>query len=146
MRFQKGQSVVEFALVLPIFLLLVYGVFYMGMIFADYITLNDVARSSAREASIINDDADYAYNYRNIRTKYSDVKLPLDVFTWTVSTTNFKINYDKNNHSVKVVLYAPLNKDGAGIANTFYKLIGSTEQDFSLNVTYTMYSEYSPTK
>ena len=28
---QKGQSIIEFALVLPLFLLLVFGLFYIGM-------------------------------------------------------------------------------------------------------------------
>jgi len=52
-KFQKGQSIVEFALVLPLFFLLLWGFIYLGMFFADYLMLNDVARSCAREASLI---------------------------------------------------------------------------------------------
>ena len=143
MRFQKGQSVVEFALVLPILLLLFYGIFYMGMIFADYMTLSDVARSSAREASM--SDANSADGYWAIRTKYSDVQLPLDVFTWDVKN-NFSITDDSTNKSVQVTITAPLNTEGSSIANIFYKLMGSTRKDFSLKITYTMYSGDKTTK
>ena len=56
MRKQKGQSLVEFALVFPFFLLLVFGVIYSGMLFYDYSTLSNVARSAARERAITKTD------------------------------------------------------------------------------------------
>ncbi len=52
-KFQQGQSIVEFALVLPLFFFLLWGFIYFGMFFSDYLMLNDVARSCAREASLI---------------------------------------------------------------------------------------------
>ncbi len=52
MKKQRGQIIVEFALILPLFLLLVFGIFYSGMLFYDYSTLSNVARSAAREAAI----------------------------------------------------------------------------------------------
>ena len=146
MKFQKGQSVVEFALVLPIFFVLFFGIFYFGMIFADYMTLSNVARSSAREAAMITSSADAANSYQSVRMKYDHVELPLDAFTWNVSTDYFKITYDSADQNVQVNINAPLNTEGASIAHTFYKLIGNTGKDFSLNITYTMYSEYKPTK
>lgn len=51
-RKHKGQVLVEFALVLPFFLLLVFGIIYSGMLFYDYSTLSNVARSVAREKAI----------------------------------------------------------------------------------------------
>lgn len=45
---QKGQTIVEFALVLPIFCLFLFGIFYAGMFMADYATLNHYARNLAR--------------------------------------------------------------------------------------------------
>ena len=63
---QKGHSIIEFALVLPLFLLLVFGLFYIGMFFADYLTLSSIARSSAREAAIISSDDYYKNNYKKI--------------------------------------------------------------------------------
>ena len=67
---QKGQSIIEFALVLPLFLLLVFGLFYIGMFFADYLTLSSIARSSAREAAIIPSKDYYQDNYKKVRDKY----------------------------------------------------------------------------
>ena len=136
MRFQRGQSVVEFALVLPIFFVVFFGIFYMGMIFADYMTLSNVARSSAREASI--SSADSTNDYRAIRTNYKSVELPLDAFILDITTTHFMI--EKIGNNVKVTIDAPLNNEGAGIASVFYKLIKYTGKDISLKITYTMYS------
>lgn len=52
MHKQKGQALIEFTLVLPLFLLLVFGIIYSGMLFYDYSTLSNVARSAARERAI----------------------------------------------------------------------------------------------
>ena len=145
MRFQKGQSVVEFALVLPIFLVLCFGIFYMGMIFADYMTLSNIARSSAREASTIVVAADVNSDYQKVRDKYADTTLPLDAFEWKPKVKErFDIVYDKTKQNVTVTIHAPLNDQGKGFAHIFYKLTEHTGNDISLNITYTMYSEYIP--
>ena len=65
MKKRKGQSVVEFALVLPLFLLIMFGVVYTGMLFHDYITLSNIARTSAREAAVTAKD-----EYGTIATHY----------------------------------------------------------------------------
>lgn len=52
MKKQKGQTLVEFTLVLPFFLLLIFGLIYSGMLFYDYSTLSNIARSAARERAI----------------------------------------------------------------------------------------------
>lgn len=52
MKKDKGQSLVEFTLVLPFFLLLVFAIIYGGMLFHDYSTVSNVARSIARERAI----------------------------------------------------------------------------------------------
>ncbi len=66
---KKGQVLVEFALILPLFLLLVFGIFYSGMLFYDYSTLSNVARSAAREAAIksnvTENDSEIIGNYYN---------------------------------------------------------------------------------
>lgn len=49
---KKGQALVEFALVVPFFLLLIFGLIYSGMLFYDYSTLSNIARSAARERAI----------------------------------------------------------------------------------------------
>lgn len=49
MKKQKGQILIEFALILPFFLLFVFGIIYCGMMFYDYSQLQNVARQAARE-------------------------------------------------------------------------------------------------
>lgn len=48
----RGQAVVELAFVLPIFLLLVFGVIEISRIGYSYVTLNNAVRSGARIASL----------------------------------------------------------------------------------------------
>ncbi len=52
MKKHKGQVIVEFALILPLFLLMMFGIIYSGLLFHDYSTLGNIARASAREAAI----------------------------------------------------------------------------------------------
>lgn len=47
-RGEAGQSLVEFALVLPLLLLLLFGIFQFGAVFNSLITLNAAAREGAR--------------------------------------------------------------------------------------------------
>jgi Flp pilus assembly protein TadG len=52
LRDQKGQSLTEFALVLPILALLLFGVIQFGIVFNNYITLTDATRAGARKAAV----------------------------------------------------------------------------------------------
>ncbi|MBP1949285.1 TadE/TadG family type IV pilus assembly protein [Virgibacillus litoralis] len=52
MKSQKGQSLVETALILPILLLLVFGITDFGRIFHAYLTLDHAGREAARTAAI----------------------------------------------------------------------------------------------
>jgi Flp pilus assembly protein TadG len=47
-----GAAMVEFALVLPLLLLLVTGMLQFGLVFNRYITLTDAVRSGARQLSL----------------------------------------------------------------------------------------------
>ena len=47
---QSGQSLVEFALVLPVFLLILAGIIDMGFMFYSRITVINAAREGARSA------------------------------------------------------------------------------------------------
>ena len=49
---QKGQSLIEFALVFHFLLFLILGIIYSGMLFYDYSTLSNIARSAARERAV----------------------------------------------------------------------------------------------
>lgn len=147
-KLQKGQSIIEFALVLPLFLLLLVGVCYVGMIMADYLTLSSIARSSAREASVTIDKTEYTKNkYKKVRANYEDKKLPMGIFDWNPKAhkNDFKITYENENNSqnVKVEMKAAFNKNGYGytLAKVVDGLAGSDMKNMELSVTYTMYSE-----
>ncbi|MCF6094190.1 pilus assembly protein [Microaerobacter geothermalis] len=49
---EKGQSLVEFALVLPVLLLLLLGIAEFGRIFYSYLVINQAARDAVRYGSV----------------------------------------------------------------------------------------------
>ena len=51
-RNERGQTMVEFALVLPILLVLLLGIFQFGIAFNNYVTLTDAVRAGARKAAV----------------------------------------------------------------------------------------------
>lgn len=51
-RDERGQSATELALVLPVFLLLVFGVIQFGVLYNNYLTLTDAVRAGARKAAV----------------------------------------------------------------------------------------------
>jgi Flp pilus assembly protein TadG len=52
LRNQRGQTVVEFALCLPLMALLLFGVIQFGIVFNNYVTLTDAVRAGARKAAV----------------------------------------------------------------------------------------------
>lgn len=49
---ERGQAMVEFAIVVPILLLLVFGIIQFGILFNHYQTLTDAVRVGARQAAV----------------------------------------------------------------------------------------------
>ena len=49
---EKGQGLIEFAFVFPFVIILLFGIIYAGIMFYDYASLSNIARSSTREAAI----------------------------------------------------------------------------------------------
>jgi Flp pilus assembly protein TadG len=49
---QDGQAMVEFVLVAPILLLLIFGIIQFGIAFNNYMTLTDAVRAGARQAAV----------------------------------------------------------------------------------------------
>lgn len=147
MKQQKSQVLIEFALIFPLFLLLVFGIFLFGSIFADYLTLSTIARNSAREASVImvKEESQRQAECDNVRAKYKDYRLPLDVYRWDPKDMNdFYIKADSNNHNIIVTIHAELNENGTMFAKLVDDLSDSVSDDsnaLDLNITYTMYSE-----
>jgi Flp pilus assembly protein TadG len=55
-RNEQGQTMTEFALVLPVLALILFAVIQFGIVFNNYITLTDATRAGARKAAVSRDD------------------------------------------------------------------------------------------
>jgi Flp pilus assembly protein TadG len=51
-RDEQGQTMVEFTLVLPILLVVLFGIIQFGITFNNYVALTDAVRNGARTASV----------------------------------------------------------------------------------------------
>jgi Flp pilus assembly protein TadG len=55
---QQGQTLVEFALVMPILILILFGILEFGRIFFSYIVITNAAREGARAGAVGKPDAE----------------------------------------------------------------------------------------
>jgi Flp pilus assembly protein TadG len=80
---ERGQTLVEFALVLPILSLLLLGVIQFGIAFNHYITLTDAVRAGARKGAVgrhlQNPQAAVEQSVRNAATDLDGSKLQITV-------------------------------------------------------------------
>jgi Flp pilus assembly pilin Flp len=51
-RDERGQTMVEFALVIPVLLVVLFGVIQFGVLYNNYVTLTDATRAGARKAAV----------------------------------------------------------------------------------------------
>jgi Flp pilus assembly protein TadG len=49
---EQGQTMAEFTLVLPIFVVLLFGIIQFGIAYNNYVTLTDAARAGARKGAV----------------------------------------------------------------------------------------------
>ncbi len=78
---ERGQAMVEFALIVPIFLLLVFAIVDFGMGFHAWITVTNAAREGARVGAVGADSA-------TIQAKVTDTAASLDAAQLTSTVTN----------------------------------------------------------
>lgn len=57
-RNERGQTMVEFALVIPILCVILFGILQFGALYNDYVTLTDATRVGARKAATSRHEAD----------------------------------------------------------------------------------------
>jgi Flp pilus assembly protein TadG len=85
-RDERGQSLVEFAITLPLLLLLVLGTFDLGLGFKTYMALTNAAREGVRAITLYPSDQNLAYT--RIEAEASKVGLTDDLLAerhYTVS-------------------------------------------------------------
>ena len=124
MKKRKGQSVVEFALVLPLFLFILFGIIYSGMMFHDYAALSNIARASAREAAV-SDTIDYT----NIKSYYTpQLSYLLTSFYKPAGSDPISIvqihDNEKNRDIIKSTIIMQLSVDGFFVDMIFPKTFG----------------------
>ena len=51
-RNQQGQSVAEFALVLPLLMIILLAILQFGVLFRDYLAVTDAVRTGSRKAAV----------------------------------------------------------------------------------------------
>jgi Flp pilus assembly protein TadG len=56
-RRSRGQAMVEFTLILPLLMLLIFGIYQFGQTYADYIQVTNAARDGGRKALVSRSDA-----------------------------------------------------------------------------------------
>ncbi len=140
-RFQKGQSIVEFALILPFFFLLLWGFIYFGMLFSDYLMLNDMARSYAREASLESYET-VTHQKKDYYTKEFAEQCENRQVTklYIIDKDATLVTYDKKNtNDIKVTIKENLNQDGW--VSTLRNFLGDSVVKQTIQIEYRMYWE-----
>ena len=79
MRSQKGQSLVETALILPILLLLLFGITDFARICHVYLTLDHAGREAARVATVGAEDAEIIAEIQDASVGLNEDKLHIKI-------------------------------------------------------------------
>lgn len=79
-RSERGQSVVELALVLPVLVLLLTGILEFGLIIHQYLAVTEAAREGARVAAVGQTDA-------QVNSKVTSAAPSIDAAKLTVTIT-----------------------------------------------------------
>lgn len=91
-RREGGQALVELALVLPIFLMLLLGIVQFGTVFRDYIALTDATRVGARQASVARSIQPESDRVPNVVARVHKAAVNLDKNKMVVTVTPVKLD------------------------------------------------------
>lgn len=150
MKKERGQTLIEFALVLPLFLLIIFGTIYVGLLYGDYLTYSDMARAAAREAAIVGTKTynDGGTDYREVQSKYimivNNHKMVTNLYSFKdlrISKTGSSPAIGEPANAVKAQVITELNERswGYALAKTV-KNMGVTMAG-GYTITYYMYDE-----
>jgi len=95
----RGQALVEFALVLPLFLMILFGLLQFGLAFSTYLTLNEAAREGARTAAITADVTTITTKVQYAASTVSGLESPVIAYSGGTRTVG---------NDVTVTLSAPV--------------------------------------
>lgn len=111
-RDDSGQALVEFALVLPILLMLVFGVIEFGRAWNASQVLTDAAREGARNMVVANDTMTTAKVTQNIKRALARASLDTTVATITLNkgATTGQLSTVRISYPYKFSVVGPLLK------------------------------------
>lgn len=94
---QKGQALVEFALVVPILLIIVMGIIEFGFMFNAYITISNASREGARLGVLGGNDAAVVARVIETSPNLDDSRFTITITPGTRSRGDMlrvNVNYD----------------------------------------------------
>lgn len=142
--FQRGQSMVEFAVVLPFFFIICFGVMVMSFMFADYVQVQYEARSIVRACSVL-DGYTNADKQKVVDTYNNDkVRPSLFLYQWSFDTNDIKYTPSNTDNGYWTVTLESKPKDtDTGLWGLAFVLINKDDRPSipSIKATCTMYSE-----
>lgn len=147
---QHGQSMVEFAIVLPFFLLFVFAIMALTFMFADYVSVQSEARNIARVCSVYTDDSTAKEKIVEAYKRNNDNKttLPLFLYHCDINSDDLSIVYrhrdDKDGNGYwTVALEAEPQDTNSGLWGMAFALIDKEDRPdiASIRTSCTMYSE-----
>lgn len=127
---EDGQDMVEFALVLPIFLLLVMGIIDFGWLFYNYISVENSARNAARIACVEYVDCCYDKQEQEVVDRE---------LTYQKSGEEY-VYVDKNHTGDELTTQ---EKD---IVSTVQNTLPGSVKDVTIDIVYTYDTSYSATQ
>lgn len=79
LRNEKGQSLVEFAILLPVLLLLIMGILEFGLMLNSYLTINNSAREGARLGIVSGSNSEISNLITNISPNLDSQNLHVSI-------------------------------------------------------------------
>lgn len=105
---EKGQSLVEFALILPVLIILIFGMIEFGWLLNAKITLNSAVREGARVGAVINaTDTERETKVMEAVQKAAEAS-GLEILL-SESSIEDEDSYIKNIHNIKVIVTAEVD-------------------------------------
>lgn len=77
---QKGQSMVETALILPIIILILTGIIDFGLLFNNYLVITNASREAARQAAVGSSDSELNIMVSNMTSTLDQAKLTTTIY------------------------------------------------------------------
>lgn len=151
---QKGQALVEFAIILPLFLMMFFTIAYGGVLFTDYLTLSNAARSAAHDAASVainkeNNEIVWSDQYPKVKAAVAkNTNLMSDAIVWNYNDGNKfhveRLDSEDGNYDIRVIVRADLDTSKSYLAGLAYRLIKKTDSTVISNFIDIEYHMFCP--